>query len=440
MHNLFGTDGIRSRVGESPLTDNGLERLSKAIAMWMLNTYGNLPSLLLAHDTRLSASWIKAGIKTNLLRAGILIYDVHVMPTPAVYFLVKRHAAIHAGLIISASHNPYYDNGIKLVDNRRGKLRPEDEHYISQLFFQNPVITTSYDSLGIEQDTVHLAHEYMEHIISLFTPNILHGLTIVLDCAYGAASHIAPAVFTALGAHVIPLHTTPTGININAHCGAVHPQTLQQKVLEHKAHAGFAFDGDADRVIAVNNRGDIKNGDDILAILLQSSHYHMQQTIVGTVMTNYGFEDYVRSTNRTLIRTQVGDKYIAEHLETHNLLLGGEQSGHIIMRDYLSTGDGIFTALRIMETMIHTKNWALESFTKYPQVLISVPVVHKKDLKTPHLAHIIQEYEQQLRAGRLLIRYSGTENVLRVMVEDADLPTAERIGQALSAILQKELS
>jgi len=438
MRNLFGTDGIRKPIGSEPFTDAGLEQLSHALAHWLLLTTPS-PSLLLAHDTRESVSWVKAVLKTHLLRYGITLYDMHVAPTPAAYALMQLKPELSAALIISASHNPYHDNGIKIVDRKNSKLSLVDELHISQLYEQQLSKPSSYTVLGTDELSIHWIHFYYDYMLSQFPANFLHGVTVVLDCAHGATATTAPFIFKTLGAQVIILNDAPNGRNINEDCGAVHPERLAQAIITHKAHIGFAFDGDGDRVIAVTHDGTIKNGDDILALLLDHPDYHATPTVVGTVMSNYGLEHYLSKRQCTLARTCVGDKYICEYLNVHQLLMGGEQSGHIILKDYLGTGDGVFTALRVVQTILLTNNWNIETFTKYPQITISVPVTQKHDLQSPHLALLIQEYQSQLQAGRLLVRYSGTENVLRVMVEDQDQHNAERICQKLSELLQKEL-
>jgi Phosphomannomutase len=242
-----------------------------------------------------------------------------------------------------------------------------------------------------------------------------------------------------LGADIIALNTSPNGTNINNECGALHTTHLQQEVVKQHADIGFAFDGDGDRVIAVNRNGGAKNGDDIIALLSQHPLYMQQKTIVGTIMSNHGLELFLHAQGKHLVRTAVGDKYVAAYLNDHQNLLGGEQSGHIIMYDYLQTGDGMMTALRIIETIIMTNNWDMKTFERLPQILINIPVVHKRDLKDPDIASIITHYEQQLDSGRVIVRYSGTENLLRVMVEDTTQKAAQTIGTNLGKALQQKL-
>ncbi len=436
--NIFGTDGIRARVGSSPFTQTHVPRLGHALAQWIQNKYGNNATLLLAHDTRQSCSWIKASIKESLLRYPITVHDAQIVSTPAVCKLISKSTTFNCGIMISASHNPYYDNGIKIIDAQNGKLTTQDELIISQLFHENRP-PKMYAQLGTILELSTAKDHYIESLTDYFTPGFLQGTHVVLDCAHGATSSIAAPIFSRLGAHVIEINNTPNGTNINEHCGPLHPQDLQKAVSNHQAHAGFAFDGDGDRVIAVNHYGQIKDGDDLLALLNNHPRYAQQPAIVGTIMSNQGLAVFLENNHKQLLRTSVGDKYVTEQLVQENLLLGGEQSGHIIMRDYLNSGDGIFTALRILETIIHTNNWDMTTFEKYPQILINIPITQKKDLHKPPFSSIIAEHESKLHSGRVLVRYSGTEPILRVMVEDCNKATVEQVSTGLAHDLEQAL-
>ncbi len=431
MKNFFGTDGIRGCVGTSPLTSEGLHRLGNAIALWAQKKYGRNPSFLLGHDTRVSCSFVKAALKSGLLLHPIKVYDGDVLPSPAVVQLLNQNSLFNAGIIISASHNPYYDNGIKLVDGSQGKISLDDEMLITRYFYEYSK-SVDYTSLGLDIVLQHAEKMYAEYCAKFFRPNFLEGKKIILDCANGAAYRIAPYLFRLFGAEVIVLFDQPNGFNINKHCGAVHPEVLQKLVVEHGADIGFAFDGDADRVVSVNRYGQLKNGDDILALLMQHPLYKQNDAIVGTSMTNHGFEMFLNKLQKKLIRTSVGDKYVAMAMVQHDVLLGGEPSGHIIARDYLNTGDGIFIALRLLETIILLNNWDMTTFAKFPQIIINVPIEHKKDLSSEPLAQIICSNQQLLIEGRLVVRYSGTEHLLRIMIEDADYDHAQAIGNQLS--------
>jgi phosphoglucosamine mutase len=438
--NMFGTDGIRATVGQSPLTQSELYQMGYALGTWIVTTYGPYATTLLGHDTRLSCSWVKSSLKSGLLAHPINLIDAEVLPTPAVVQLTLTHDIIACGIIISASHNPFQDNGIKIIDGSRGKLSAEDEKRITDLFYtQTPEI--NFAMLGQEQHWSKAAEIYCNHIAQFFRPGFLKGKKIVLDCAHGATYRVAPSLFIHFGAEVIYINTDPTGTNINDHCGATDVEQLKDKVLAEHADAGFAFDGDGDRVIAVNNKGEVKDGDEILAVLLDHEIYKNTKAVVGTIMTNKGFENWLAQKQYPLIRTPVGDKYIARAMEKEGgqFIIGGEQSGHIILYDYLPTGDGIFTALRVMETLINVHNTEMKSFEHMPQFLINVPVTDKKDLTQEPFASIIKQKEDILPNGRIIVRFSGTEAKLRVMVEDHNEQLALEVGRQLAQELQMAL-
>lgn len=439
IYNFFGTDGIRTMVGKPPLTKEQLPLLGYAIGKWLQQTYGTFPNILLAHDTRNSASFIRSALISGLTQMPITIYDADVLPTPAVCTLVKNNPTIHAGIIISASHNIYTDNGIKIIDAQGNKINMADELYISDAL-QNTHNNSIPPLFGTHLHWPEAAQQYINTLVNAMAPTRLDGTIIMLDCANGATSFVAPAIFKQLGAHVITLHNNPKGNNINAECGSVHPHKLQKEIIKNNAHIGFAFDGDGDRVIMVTKNGTIKDGDDMLALLANHPRYLKETMIVGTIMSNKGVENHLRTQNKYFTRVAVGDKEIAHTLTTHNWLLGGEPSGHIIMRDYLNSGDGIYTALRITEMLTLSNNWAVETFEKYPQLLINIPVIHKHDLTDPIVSTIITKYQSYLPNGRLEVRYSGTEPVLRIMIEDRDAHHAQHIGTHLSTDLQQTLS
>lgn len=439
QQNFFGTDGIRTRIGKYPLTIEALPQLGIAIAQWAFEKYEHVPTILLGHDTRQSCSLVKSALQTGLLYYGARVYDAQILPTPALYNIICTSTQFDVGIIISASHNPWHDNGIKIVDKKQGKLSYHDELRISTLFAQNTYNPT-YTNLGESHYFPSATDYYLGSLNTFFAANFLQNKKIVLDCAHGATSNIAPMIFKHFGAQVITINNQPNGININQTCGALHPEMLQKTIIEHAGDIGFAFDGDGDRIIAVSHTGEIKNGDDILAILLDHPMYKHTSSIVGTVMSNQGLEAYLTQRNKKLLRSNVGDKYVSERMEQEKSIIGGEQSGHIILQDYLNTGDGIFTALRILETLIISNNWAMHTFKKFPQVLINIPVNTKKDLALPYLANIIKYHETLLPHGRLLVRYSGTESVLRILVEDSDALMAHSIGTKLSEQLAIQLS
>ena len=436
----FGTDGVRGNANAYPFTPEALKQLVSAIVYWHREMYPTNPtSLLVCTDTRESCPRIKKILFEQCSSLGTPATDAGILPTPALLTLMKQKPQYTLGLIISASHNVYTDNGIKLFKNS-GKLSAQDEHCIEkyanmpspkeikQLTKQNP------------QNWLQAAQAYTDTVASFFPSNFLVGKKIVLDCAHGALYQVAPTVFTALGATIICHGTEPNGTNINEKVGALHPEELKKLVKAHNADCGFAFDGDGDRVIAVSSDGVIKDGDDLLCLLLEHPRYKKTRKLVGTIMTNGGLQAHLATKKIDLIRTKVGDKYIAQALHTHQSLIGGESSGHIILKDYHTSGDGLFVALRVLEVLCANNNWKMITFDKHPQILINVPVGKKKDLTTSPFVDIIEQHKKTLINGRTIIRYSGTENVLRVMTEDIERELAWQCAQQLALKLQQELN
>ncbi len=440
----FGTDGIRGNAQQFPFTDQALYVLGRALALWARHTYQVAkPTILIGMDTRVSGPRIKKALVSGLTSQQAIVFDADVLSTPAVCNLVNSTDRFTAGIVISASHNLYQDNGVKVFGAGRCKMSASDEQLIKQYFDEQVLQGDDYNQSDflIYEDFHQEARDlYQAQLLARFQPNFLSGTTVVLDCAHGATYRIAPAIFRALGATVYTVGTEPMGTNINDYCGSTHPELLVEAVLKHRADIGFAFDGDGDRIVAVNRHGAIKDGDDMVALLSTQPPYNEAQKVVGTVMSNQGLEAYLTSCGKQLVRTSVGDKYVAQSLEQEGLLLGGEPSGHIIMRDYLATGDGVFVALRILETIIATNNWDLESFNKFPQVLVNVPVAYKTSLDQQPFTNIIQHHAAQLGSGRLLVRYSGTEPVLRVMTEASQYDIAHEVAHELAVQLQQALS
>lgn len=436
--NLFGTDGIRAQVGTFPCTQQDLAQLGYAIGSWAIEKFGTGACILIGHDTRESAHFMIQSLSEGLFQHPIALCNAGVLPTPGVIKIAQSDPSIDAALIITASHNPYQDNGIKIIDKKNGKLSLQDEQRISQLFYQQrirpcPPRAKLYRYARAQESYVALVKSY-------FRSDTLAGMKIVVDCAHGATSAIAEPLFTQLGATVVVLNNKPDGRNINHACGALHIEELQRVVMQEKADLGFAFDGDGDRIIVVNKDGMVKDGDDILALLIDHPAYTSSPALVCTVMSNGGLEIFARSKNKAIIRTTVGDKYVSAKLQENKLLLGGEQSGHILLADFLLSSDGLFAALRISEVVKITGNWELRTFDHIAQVLINVPVINKRDLQEPDLAAIIKEKENQLEnKGIVLVRYSGTENILRIMVQHSDRSLAERIGSELAKKLKETI-
>jgi len=441
----FGTDGIRGEVGKHPFTPQALINIGKAIAAWSKQKYNSEPKFLIVNDTRISCENIKNFIKTGLNYFNVKHVDAGILPTPANLAILKNNPDFDFGIVISASHNKFSDNGIKIFDKKNSKLSELDEKTIELYFAEfsaEKVNEPSYfqDLSFSPKTSLEFKEQYKQNILQQVQPGLLQGLKIVLDCANGATYEVAPEIFKILGATVIDVSTSPNGININDNCGALHTKTMQKTILENNADFGFAFDGDGDRVMCANHKGEIKDGDDLLAILSTHPQHENLKTVVGTIMTNFGLQVYLDSQNIELIRTSVGDKYIMAKLEEQNLLLGGETSGHIIIKNYLNTGDGIFAALKTLETVLKTNNFELQSFEKYPQVILNVPIKEKRNLSEGIYAQIINEQQQKMNHGRVIVRYSGTENLLRIMTEDKSSSLANNIASTLAQELQKVLN
>ena len=438
----FGTDGVRGHADHHPFTQESLQRLGLAIGGWATKKYLRpRPKMLLGHDTRLSCGRIKEQLFEGLKRFPLDIIDAGVLPTPSVCQLINNDESFDFGIVISASHNPYFDNGIKIFDARLCKITTQDEITITDNFAFGPIHFEGFDTPQARITPWQEAgHEYMKLITGYFSPHFLQGIRVVLDCAHGATAVLAPAILRHFGAEVITVAVEPNGYNINEQCGSTYPHHLHKHLLTHNAHVGFAFDGDGDRIVAVNCHGQLKDGDDILALLLQLSEFSAATGIVGTLMTNRGLEDMLVRAGKKLLRTKVGDKHVVAGLESYNLALGGEPSGHIILRDYLMSSEGILIALKVLESMVYHHNWEMKSFEKYPQVLINVPVRMKRDLTEKPCSQVIQEYEASLSEGRILVRYSGTENLLRVMTEALTEEKAKQVAYELAQRLQALLN
>lgn len=428
---MFGTDGIRGRFDASLFSIEQLHKLGLAFGSWFCQIKKN-PTLIIMSDTRQSGYYIKSALKSGILLYPVHIIDAGILPTPGASILLE-HFNADGALIISASHNPAHDNGIKII-TARGKLSAQEEAAL--IAHINQLSAPSFTLLGTESYCHDAEQIYTQSIIKHFNPHFLQNKRIVLDVAHGACSTVAPRIFKEFGAEVITINDQPNGNNINDNCGSTHPHTLQHAVQEYNAWCGFAFDGDGDRTIAVCNKGTIKDGDDILAILAQHPRYHKSSGIISTTMSNQGLEHFLQQRNTQLIRTSVGDKYVIEQLKKECLLLGGESSGHIIMYDRYATGDGIFTALTVLETLLFLNNNNFITFTRFPQFLHNIMIHHKMDLQQDPCAHVITQAQQEIYPGRIIIRYSGTEPILRIMTESLDEEKARHIGTRLAQELK----
>ncbi len=439
----FGTDGIRGRVGEHPITAEFMLKLGWAVGR-VLQAPG-FNKVVIGKDTRISGYMFESALEAGLSAAGVNIALLGPMPTPGIAYLTRTlHAC--AGIVVSASHNPYYDNGIKFFSRDGQKLPDAAEERIEALLEQ-PMVTTEPNALGKAERVVDAAGRYIEFCKSTIPASTsLAGMKIVVDCAHGATYYVAPSVFNEMGATVIPLGVSPDGLNINQDCGSTHPAVLCEMVKQQNADLGVALDGDGDRVIMVDHRGEILDGDELLFIIARDRLRAGGRfnAVVGTLMTNLGLEMALRALGLELRRAKVGDRYVMERLLAENLLLGGESSGHIICLDRTSTGDGIVSALQVLSAMLRSgKNLhdLKAGMSKYPQTLINVSVTGRVDLERAPIQEAVRAVESQLGDhGRVLLRPSGTEPVVRVMVEGADASVVERHARELAAVVRDTLS
>lgn len=443
----FGTDGIRGRVGDFPFIESSLHNLGLAIGHWIRDRYGSSQQkikILVAGDTRESCVDIKKILFSRIIQFGIDIADAGIIPTPAVCAFVVSQQDFSCGIMISASHNPFHDNGIKLFDGVLGKITAADEEKIVSLFEFYAAGLPQVENRGIVLGNVstmtNAIDSYVEKILATVPPYIGKGKRIVLDCAYGATFEAAPKIFRALGAEVIILHHEPNGKNINENAGALHPEELKKAVLANDAAIGFAFDGDGDRIVMVSAHGHVKDGDDVLAILLDLEEYAQEDVIVGTVMSNSGFHRYLELKNKKLVRAAVGDKHVVAKLEEYDSLVGGEPSGHIVLRNYLPSGDGLLVAVKILQSLSNTEKWALDLVAKFPQLTINVPVGKRRDLTSEPCLGVLNRYNALVKDGRILVRYSGTEPLLRVMVEGSSEQETVNIANQLALDLQQVIN
>ena len=438
----FGTDGIRGRVGQGVMTPEFVLKLGWAAGRVLCQRSHDL--VLIGKDTRISGYMFESLLEAGLSAAGVHSRLLGPMPTPAIAYLTRTLRA-SAGIVISASHNPYYDNGVKFFSADGTKLDDELELAIEQEM-QKPLETVESDQLGKVERIFDAGGRYSEFCKNSVSPTLsLHGLKIVIDCAHGATYNIAPQVFTELGAEVNTIGSAPNGININDQCGATAPALIRQAVVEQQADLGIAIDGDGDRLIMVDDQGEIVDGDELLFIIAIAQHAKQQLDggVVGTHMSNLGLEHALAQKNIQFQRAAVGDRYVFEMMQQLNWCLGGESSGHIICLDKTTTGDAIISALQILESleeMQMTLRQATAMMTKYPQILINVPVVEKHDLdQLTRVQDALEEIRVELAdQGRVLLRPSGTEPLIRVMVEGVDQSQVQEAAQRLAEIVKEE--
>ena len=482
MKKLFGTDGMRGEAGVFPLDEKTIEAVGNSLARQLREKLGRNPRFVIGRDTRESGAWIERAFCAGAVAEGADCQSAEIITTPGVAFLTKKFD-FDAGIVISASHNPFQDNGIKIFSPDGKKLPEAMEREIEKDIFQNsrlnaqdlmlnsshaltPQLRQRIDRLQMmtlesgeliqqkpviafdKNKAVEMQNQYLDYLSNRFKTLDLTNLKIVIDCANGAAYRLAPQLFKRLGAKTIIINDAPDGKNINENCGSLHLKKLQKKALEENADFGVAFDGDADRALFVDEKGNLVDGDAVLWIManhLRENGKLDNQTVVATVMSNIGLEIALNSKGIELRRTAVGDKYVLQELLETDSAIGGEQSGHIIFPFHSLVGDGMLTTLFLLEAMTEKKKSLSEmtgGLTKFPQILVNVKVREKQPFESvAEIAEAAAKLENELGAkGRLLLRYSGTENLARVMIEGENQAKIEKQANDLAEIIRKSLS
>ena len=438
----FGTDGIRGMVGQWPISADFMLRLGRAVGSVLAREGKDRPLVLIGKDTRISGYMFESALEAGLVAAGADVGLLGPMPTPAVAFLTRSMRA-SAGIVISASHNPHHDNGIKFFSANGEKLSDAVELAIEQEVDAD-FATVASERLGKATRISDAVARYAEFCKATVAEDFsLRGLKLVLDCAHGATYQVAPKVFAELGAEVIAIGDKPDGFNINRESGSTHPQALQQAVLAHGADLGIAFDGDGDRLVLVDRHGVLADGDDILYVLALSWHARglLEGPVVGTLMSNYGLQLALAELDVSLIRANVGDRYVMQQLKEHGGVLGGETSGHIICLDRATTGDGIVAALTVLEVLTLSGQdlaTARQGLKKLPQVMLNVRAAGAREaLASSEVQQALSEVEQTLRGrGRVVLRASGTEPLVRVTIEAADATEVQQLAEKLAGIVK----
>ena len=421
---FFGTDGIRGKTGEYPITPDFFVKLAYATGLVLTKHHKskNNPSVVIGKDTRISGYMFESALEAGFSAAGVDTYLTGPIPTPGIAYLTQKLDA-DIGVSITASHNPFGDNGIKIFTKNGTKLSEETEIEIEQLL-DEALVLVSTAKLGKARRLDDAYDRYIRFCLNTVSNELdFKHYKIVIDCANGATYHVAPKIFRSLGAKIITINNSPDGLNINEAAGSDHPESLVQAVKKNQANLGIAFDGDGDRILVVNNDGSIIDGDQILFIIL--NYFQQQQKLkgglVGTFMTNLALEEKCAEMNISFHRAKVGDRYVAEALREKEWMIGGENSGHIVLLNYHSTGDGIISALQLLSALEANKmslSEALANFSLYPQQLINIPIKEKLDLDSQIIKDLVKEAEMIMEGkGRVLIRPSGTQPLLRIMTE-----------------------
>ena len=450
MRKLFGTDGIRGVANKDPMTAEMALRLGQAVAQHF--RHPDRPGrIVIGKDTRLSGYMLESALQAGIVSAGADVMLVGPLPTPGIAFITWSMRA-DAGVVISASHNPFQDNGIKIFAADGFKLPDEVELELEgrmEAIAGGGGARTPSESIGKARKIEDSRGRYVQFLKHTFPKErTLDGMKVVVDCANGAAYHVAPQVFEELGAEVISLGVDPNGRNINDKCGAMHPEQMVAEVRRSGAQLGVALDGDADRVILADEKGSVIDGDQVMAILgtrMLDKHTLPEKTVVATVMSNLGLERALAAKGGKLLRTQVGDRYVVEEMRAKGLALGGEQSGHIIFLDHATTGDGMVAALRVLAVMVQEGqplSVLSRAMTRYPQVLLNFAVARKRPLEEmPAVTKAISGLEKDLGAeGRVVVRYSGTESKARIMIEGTDEGRIRARAEDLAVVLKRALA
>lgn len=442
---LFGTDGIRGKANHYPMTGDVAYEVGRA-ASYVLKRQDGLNRILIGKDTRLSGYMLESALTSGICSMGTNVVLVGPLPTPGIAF-VTRSLRVDAGVVISASHNPFDDNGIKFFSSDGFKLPDETEREIERVMFSARIEKIRPEGTGIGKAyrVDDVSGRYIEFIKSTFPKGrTLEGLKIVVDCGNGSAYKITPTVLTELGAQVVAINNKPDGTNINDNCGATHPESMQKAVLEYKADIGIAHDGDADRTILCDERGKIIDGDKVMAICARDMKKEgtlRGNTVVATVMSNIGLELFLKKHGIKFLRTKVGDRYVVEEMMRRKSNLGGEQSGHIVFLDHNTTGDGAVTALQVLSVICRTGKSLSELASDihiYPQVLVNVRVKRVRDIDaSPKIRTAVQRAEKRLNSGRVLVRPSGTEPKIRVMVEGDNMDEITSIADEIAEVIRQ---
>jgi phosphoglucosamine mutase len=446
MKKLFGTDGMRGEAGVFPLNEKTIETVGRSLARQFRARLGRTPRFITGRDTRKSGTWIEKAFHAGAKSEGADCESAEIITTPGVAFLTKKFD-FDAGIVISASHNPFHDNGLKIFAPSGKKIDGETEREIEKAVFEEQSAVSGQQAAVDSSKSAEYQAAYLEYLAEEFKDLRLENFKMVVDCANGAASELAPRLFERFGAEILAINCAPDGKNINKDCGSLHLEKVQAKVLEEKADFGVAFDGDADRSLFVDEQGNLVDGDAVLWIMAQFLAEHGRlnnQTVVATVMSNIGLEIALNTRNIRLLRAAVGDKYVLEELLKTGSAVGGEQSGHIIYPQKSLVGDGMMTTLFLLESL-YEKGKSLsemtKGFTRYPQILVNVKVKEKRPFEEVfEIVEASKLLETELDGkGRLLLRYSGTENLARVMIEGENQTQIESQAHRLADVIKTSL-